>query len=302
MADVSRFIGIEQIAGLLYRYWRTLAAAIAAGILLMMMITFFMATTYEATMTLAPVQQDSSGMQGLSGLVSQFTGGGGGGAASSINQLTTMFTMPVVADNLDRRYGLMRKVVFRSQWDEKRKSWRQPFSLRAMLADAVLNLFGMSAWHEPSPNQLAAFIDGHLSTTTDKDTGMVTVTFRSPSGPFARDMLRMVYTEADRELREAERDRNRARIEYATSEMKNAQDLSRRDALSALLIQLERQNIQLNLDEPFAASLVQPPIIEDWPVAPRPFRMMGLGLLMGLVLGGVWIVAASWFGYTRFLI
>lgn len=284
----GRTVDIPQLLGLIKNKFWILVVSVTISVAL---ASFYLATAsikYEATMVIAEVQElsSTSALDSLASKVNPFSFGTTPGLPQ---RLGAVLTMEVVAQRLADKYGLLQR-IFGSQWDEQTQSWKMPSSFTLKLLDTTIGSLGFPVWQPPSASHLAEEIRQSLSVETDRNTNFLTIRYEHTNPEFAKQMLGYLYAEADAVLRESERDANRARIEYTMRKLQQVTSIPQQAALTSLLTQLERQDIQLSAEQPYAARLVQPPITSPWPVSPRPLRTLAAAILLGLLVGSTIIL------------
>jgi hypothetical protein len=101
---------------------------------------------------------------------------------------------------------------------------------------------------------------------------------------FAKYLLGALHHIADSLIRRTIREESRARVEYLSNAMAQTNNPEHRRALTTLLMEQERLLMLVSIDQPYAASVIEPPSVNlkpRWPDAALVYLV--LGFVFGLM-------------------
>lgn len=288
-------ISVHDLLTALRRRRSWLLIALAAGIVLSVIAGRILPNSYKITTIVAPapeaIQPAGSAIESLLGSRS----GGGAGAFASLlggrantvapfDLFQRFLTSERLAQRLDQRYGLIRE-VFAAQWDPNQRQWRRPNTFGSAVVGGVYTLFGLRPWNPPSAEDLARYIDRHLSVSQGERSAMTEISFRHRDPRQALRILNMVIDEADSIVREQERQRLDQQIEYMRTQLALATITAHREVLANLLASLEQRRLMTVPTLKFAVLIVQPPVAPARPTSPNPWVLLAVGIIGGLCVG-----------------
>ena len=245
---------------------------------------------YTASMVIAPATDAGTG--GLASKLSQF---GGLASLAGINlpsdetvspfaQFNEVVTSVAVAQRLQENYGVNQK-VFESSWDAENTRWVPPQGPVAELRTRVLRFFNFPMWTPPSAGALAKFLSDELVKSYVARSGMRRLEFRHEDPEFAVQLLRWIHYEGDELIRELARERTSRQIAYIERKLATVSVSEYRLSLIQLLADQEKQMMMIQVDLPFAARIIEAPLVSATPTFPKPFRFLALGAAVGFFIG-----------------
>ena len=270
--------------------WRgkwILLATMAATIGL---VTLWMKTTvplYTASMVIAP-----AGAGGMASGLSRY-----GDLASLVGidlppsesvspfaEFTKRVTSVAVAERLQNKYGLL-QTLFQSSWDAKNNRWLPPEDPVAIAKGRVRGFFGLPVWIPPSVGGLAAYLKGKLVISRIPKTAMWRMAFEYKDPELAGKLLLWIHKEADDLIREEAQKRATRQIEYIQEKLATVSITEHRQSLTQLLSAQEQNMMMTQVDLPFAARVIEPPVVSGVPNFPKPFFFLTLSVVVGGVIG-----------------
>ena len=84
-------------------------------------------------------------------------------------------------------------------------------------------------------------------------------------------MLLLVHKEGDELIRLDAQERATRQIKYITEKLATVSITEHRQSLTQLLSDQEKQMMMIQVDLPFSARIIHPPMASDAPTSPRPF-------------------------------
>ena len=102
---------------------------------------------------------------------------------------------------------------------------------------------------------------------------------------FAAAFLRKVHLVADQLIRRDRRQQSQSRINYLQNTLQKTANPDHRRGIADLLMQQEHIQMLANLDEPYAAIVVEPPSSTPQPVWPDKTLLFGVFALLGGATG-----------------
>ncbi|PZN92998.1 MAG: hypothetical protein DCF31_14180 [Alphaproteobacteria bacterium] len=285
----------ERGAALIWRRRWWVAASSATGMAMAIFVLHTATYRYSATMTVTPVQANSTALPGgLSGLASLAgVQVGRGEVAKPFVLYMQMLTGDGVVARLARDRSLMRH-VFAKHWDARLGRWREPESATRGVTNLVKSILGVPvrAWAPPGPPEVDLWLSKRLSVAEDPKNGIARISLSDPDPEFAMATLAKINTLADTELRARELQRTRGYITYLGRTLATVTLAEHRAALAAMLGEQERKRMIAAADTAFAAELLGPIVASDKPDTPQPVATLLVGLGGGLLLG--LLLALNW--------
>ena len=247
---------------------------------------------YTASMVVASAGEDGAG--GLRNRLSQYSGiaalaGIGlptGKTVTAFVQFGEILTSPVVAERLMRKYDIMPTVFEGSwTWDAENKTWVAKSNPIKALKGKFREFFGLPAKSPPTAAALADYLDRKLTISLIETTGMQRIEFQHKDPVFAVQLLAALHKEADNLIREESQTRTSRQIAYIERKLQTTTAADHRRSLVQLLLDQEKQMMMIQVDLPFAARVIEPPMASDQPTFPKPTLFFALALVGGSILG-----------------
>lgn len=228
-------------------------------------------------------ESDGGAALGASNLLAGLTGGiATAGSVPKFMQFTATIHSIGVAELMDRRYGMLCR-IYRGECDQKTHIWRKrKVDISAWLTAQIARL-----GHLPDPNgsrttaDLAGYLRGIVA-DRDKLTGIVELSFIDSNPKFAAEFLSKAVTTTNDYLRGQDRDQQRKYVTYVADQVTSSTNVAQRETLSNLLLQQERKLMMTEVDTPYAATILDGPIIT--PVN-QVIKYLALYSLAGFVIG-----------------
>jgi hypothetical protein len=132
---------------------------------------------------------------------------------------------------------------------------------------------------------MAVYLDNRIGIDPLGATPLRRITYYHPDPEFAAAMLRKIHLVADQMIRRDRRRQSQSRIDYLKQSLKKTNNLDHRKGITNLLMQQEHIQMLANLDEPYAAIVVEPAFSTPKPAWPNPYVIGASALLMGLFFG-----------------
>jgi len=104
---------------------------------------------------------------------------------------------------------------------------------------------------------------------------------------FAADMVKRIHRITDEMIRARILVETKQRIEYLQSSISKTTNPEHRRSLANLLMEQERLKMMVSLDQPFAASIIEPAFVSSRPRWPDPYIIYSVFTFIGLLLGFV---------------
>jgi len=293
----------RDIATALWRLWWLLPVLLGVFVGLAVATIAGSRPLYVVEMAITPVSDSEEGLSGtmnrLSGLaslvgVSLPTGSTGTPFDELLDLLTSQRLADVVAEDPQMMIRL-----FPRRWDAEAQRWRPPTGMVAGLSRGLRDAFGLPQAGEPAGDDVRLFLRANLE-ITPSDNGAVRYLELSGEDPAtARELLLRLYGAADLSIRQAALQRTSQQIAFLDSRLRTLAVAEHRAALTELLSEQEKRLMLLQIDQPYAARVVDPPLVPRLPIWPRPLMTLGVS---GLIAFTLWLVigfAAATFGRRR---
>lgn len=135
------------------------------------------------------------------------------------------------------------------------------------------------------PAHLSEWMMRHIRIETVGHAPIRRVSVDHPDPVFATALLERLYTETDRMIRADLGARTRARADHLRRTLDDTRHPDHRRALLSLLMEQEHILMIAAMDEPFAAVMIEPPVVAPRTVWPRKSLVFGLFIVAGMFAG-----------------
>lgn len=136
-----------------------------------------------------------------------------------------------------------------------------------------------------TPEELADYLTRKIRIEHLGTTPLRRISYRHPDPVFAAAFLRKIHLVADQLIRRDRRQQSQSRINYLQNTLQKTVNPDHRKGITDLLMQQEHIQMLANLDEPYAAIVVEPPSSTPKPVWPDKSLFFGLFILLGGMIG-----------------
>ena len=136
-------------------------------------------------------------------------------------------------------------------------------------------------------SELALYLERHIKIAPIGATPLRRISYRHPDPEFATALLRKVHLVADQMIRRDRRRQSESRVDYLGQVLSRTTHPDHRKGITNLLMQQEHVQMLANLDESYAAIIVEPANTRPKPEWPNPMLVWAVSLLIGLLLGFV---------------
>lgn len=136
-----------------------------------------------------------------------------------------------------------------------------------------------------TPEELADYLSRKIRVEHLGTTPLRRISYQHPDAAFAIAFLRKVHLVADQLIRRDRRQQSQSRIQYLEATLLKTANPEHRKGITDLLMQQEHVQMLANLDEPYAAIVVEPPSSTPKPVWPDKPLLLGVFVLLGACAG-----------------
>ncbi len=162
---------------------------------------------------------------------------------------------------------------------------------KGVAIDQKYGTFGLGTLRETetlSPAILSEYLAKTIKIQPVSTTSFRRLTYNHPSPEFAAYMLQELHKIADQKLRSKTNDGATTRIQYLKNAILETRNPEHRRALTTLLMEQERLKMLSSIDQPYAASIIEPAAASSkpqWPRKPLLFSLLTLcGAACGLII------------------
>ena len=220
---------------------------------------------YQAVVQVLPADSGDSGGGsggGAIGMLANLAGsGGGGGQNPKFTQFQFSLGSVGVATALDKKYDMV-CTIYRGLCDPKTHAWKERTGMQASFNAFLARVAGL-----PDPNgpltvmDLAGFNAGAVVLTKDKLSGVVAMTFYNRDPKFAADYLLKLLETTNDFVRKQDHTTARNMVDYVAHRIATNTNIEQRSALDQLLLQQERRLMMTEVSAPYAATILDGPIV-----------------------------------------
>ena len=136
-----------------------------------------------------------------------------------------------------------------------------------------------------SAEELAAYLEKNLHVEHLGTTALRRISYSHPDPVFAAAFLRKIHLVSDQLIRRERRRQSENRIKYLEDTLQKTVNPEHRKGIADLLMQQEHVQMLANLDEPYAAIIVEPPAATPKPVWPDKPLLLGIFAIAGGIFG-----------------
>jgi uncharacterized protein involved in exopolysaccharide biosynthesis len=290
-APGQRDIDLLEVPIALWRNWRLIGACALIGLVVSSLYLHVATYRYTAELTVIPVQSSGGGAAGRLGGIADLASLAGVSLPKDqgFAQYQLYFEgihSRSVADALSKRTDLM-KVIFRSEWDEKTKSWRQPTSPLRPIVQAFKFILGIPNydWQPPDGARLLLYMNSEIKVAEDPKKALATISFDHRDPKFAVAFLRALHDTVEGQLRQKALSVSRQYVSYLSEQLKTVTMVEQRQAIMNALVEQEKSVMMASSNAPFAAESFGDPTASYRPTSPVPILVLALGFLIGAAVG-----------------
>ena len=220
---------------------------------------------FTATIRISPAESESS--------MGDISGGAAGGLLAGLTGNTSTVALPKftqfliakgsvgVARELDKKYDLLCR-IYSSQCDPTTHIWKERTGVREFFDAALARLAGL-----PDPNgprkieDLAAYSASSVIAEDNKSNSLVALHYTNSKPEFAVNFLTAVINTTNDYLKAQNHDIQKRYVEYLSASAAKTANVEQRVAIDTLLLQEERQLMMTEVDVPYAAKVLDAPIV-----------------------------------------
>ena len=253
--------------------WRFILACGALAILVTAFALRAATPSYEANMIVAPVEgglSEGSSSSFTSRVLSSLSfGGGAGTGGQQFDEFQYKLTSPSVVRAANRD-GKLYSWLYGSEWNPQTRTFRKPSGLGQFLRAAIRRFFHRPEWYPPDEVLTSETLSKKVLIEALPKSTLMRISYENADPVIATSVLRRLFAEADRDLRNAQRARLKAQIANANEMLAATQVADYRAAMAQVLAssQYRLMNVPDNID--YSAQNVEVPFVSPVPVSPKP--------------------------------
>ncbi|ERS11282.1 lipopolysaccharide biosynthesis protein [Marinobacter sp. EN3] len=243
---------------------------------------------YQASVLLAPAQ-DEGGVSGISGqlggLASLAGISLGGGSGNQTVMAKEVLQSRAFLTDFIHRHNLTIPLMATQAWDVENEKWvinREAYNpdTGEWLADDDGESLKPTNW-----DMVKTFRENHLSVSTDKETGMVTVNVKSLSPNAAKDWAEKLVQDINEHMREQDVKEAEARIEYLEGKLSET-NIAGMQQVFYQLIESETRTVMLaNAQDEYVFKTVDPAVVPQEKSEPKRALIAIVATMLGGMLG-----------------
>ncbi len=172
--------------------------------------------------------------------------------------------------------------IFASEWRDGR--WQEPASLMYRLKRLPKDLFGVGGWVPPDAQRLSAYLGTALDLNASKS-GVTTISYSHTDREFALNLLLKVHAHAEKLMREDGIEQGQVKRAFIARRLQDTSISDLRNVLINLMAEVEQQDMLLTDNLPYAAELIDLPVVSSLPTSPKPVLQIVLLAFAGVLIG-----------------
>lgn len=250
-ADIAR----EALAYIRFN-GRIILVSGGLGLLAAFLAAHFTPLKYKASVMVA-AQEGLSTNSSLGNLedLAGLAGSTGGSSFQPFQRFTQTLTNDTVAHQIIKQPWVL-PTLFSTQWDTESKSWHPPPGPFAAVDRGVRYLLGLESWHPPSTNELRYKLEGNVQINKFGRNPVYTISFQWKNPVVAGRVLNLLLETNDSIIQHDARARLASTIAYLQQRLRVEKEISRRNALSQILLEQERSLMAAEANGPYAAKVI----------------------------------------------
>lgn len=146
-------------------------------------------------------------------------------------------------------------------------------------------LFSFTPATKMTSRDVPDYLSRHIRVDPVGVTASRRVSYEHPDPQFAAQVLRHLHRIADTTIRHKALTETQERIGWLQKELAQAANPEHRQALTQLLMVQERRRMLASMDQPYAAEMVEPPVVSPRPAWPRKSLVLLASILCGMMAG-----------------
>ena len=143
------------------------------------------------------------------------------------------------------------------------------------------------AGNDWNTSNLSEYLNRRVKLESLSGTPLQKLTYLHPNKDFAAYMISRIHELSDKIIRGQILAQVNGRIKYLNKSLSVTNNPEHRRNLTALLMEQERIKMLASIDQPYAATVIEPPYILSKPSWPDPYVIYPVFLFVGLLLGFV---------------
>jgi hypothetical protein len=284
------------------RGWLYGLLGLVAGLAFGVYSVWTTAPSYTVIIGLLPTDKDSGvsiggDSGGALGAIASLVGVGGGAVPKFTRFVASLYSTGT-AKIMERDYDMVCR-TYSGDCDIKTHTWREHTGFEGWVQKMVAEVAHLPAPDRPrTATDLASYTEGSVIMTSDKTTHVLTLTMESSDPKFASEYLVTLVRATNDNLKAEDRASIQPYVDYLNAKLASpGLNLTQHDALSALLLEQERQLMLSSVNVPYAATIQDGPNVTS---SNSALRMLLVDSLLGLVLGfGLGIAVNTWAARRR---
>ena len=244
--------------------WRFIFVCGALAIVVATIALRLATPSYEANMIVAPTEGALSGGDTTSLTSKVFSSlnlsGGGGTGGQQFDEFQYKLTSPSVVRAANRD-GKLYSWLYGNEWNPQTRTFRKPNDLSQTVRAAVRRFFNRPEWYPPDEVLTSQMLNKLVVIEAIPKSTLMRISYDNANPAIAANVLRRLFAEADRELRNAQRTRLKAEIANANEMLAETQVTDYRAAMVQVLAtsQYRLMVVPDNID--YSAKNVETPFV-----------------------------------------
>jgi len=268
---------------------RLVSAAIIAGCFLVGVIYLhFAPQTYTIEMqvvaTSGEERDTQSSLGASSALLSQFSGNANG--QQNIFELYQAGLQSIETARALAQNPVLMHRMFASEWSERDRIWRRPYSLLGAVVRIVKELLGIyvAPWEPPDAIRVNEFLQGNIAVSRSLTSPVVTVSMQTGDRQFGLNLMNALHSTVDDILRRRTLARVTGYIDYLNGLIVKATVVEIRAAMAETIMQQEKTRMEAASGAPYAADLFARPTPSRIPTSPKGVTVLFVSILIGIFI------------------
>jgi uncharacterized protein involved in exopolysaccharide biosynthesis len=263
------------LLGVMWHYKFIIAAVTLASTVTATILSYTLDDKYQASITLSPVSDDSSGgrLGGLASLATEI-GGGSLGISSPGNTQKQEYLATLQSEALTERYikeNDLLPILFESKWDAARHTWKD-----------------LSKSEMPTLWKANQFFKRHVrAVTSDSKTSLTTMMIVWKDPTLAAQWANGLVKLTNDYLRAKAIDESERNISYLKDQFSKTNVIGIQSAINSILEDQMKKAMIAQGSQEYALKVIDPAVPPEKRISPLPWLWIPMGFCLGLIVCGV---------------
>ncbi|MEZ5757435.1 MAG: Wzz/FepE/Etk N-terminal domain-containing protein [Emcibacteraceae bacterium] len=263
----------------------TIIISALVGCLLAFCIILLLPNKYQSTVVVAPTDNNDSQRSSINDSIASITGvTASPGSVMEIDLVLEILQSRKFILDFVERHKLKIPLMAIKGWDQRTDE---------LIYDPDIYLLEKEEWNIaelkknriPTSEEVYDEFRGRLSIVTDPKTGIIEISFKSPSPKLSRQWLEMFINDINAFKRNQDIEKSDSRIKYLQTQLLETNVAEIKNIFFDLIQEELKTRLLAKTRDDYSLSIIDPATESDLPVSPNKALIFVIGLLLGSFIG-----------------